>query len=184
MLFRSPRLSPISTVSPMRKGRSKMRMTPDTKLLTMFCKPRPTPTPRAPSCCFSDNVFPQLVISALSGDAAKFLSNSEKWLYFTANFYSCKKTIVNGNFGNFSQKELRRKCAEKQGKRSLNLPRMDFSLPAKISCPGGRKLAGTPGMVHLYRASRSLIEEPPIMHATRRCTGLRSIDRRPMLGRS
>ena len=37
----------MSTESPTRIGRSNSTIRPDTKLLTMLCKPKPTPTPTA-----------------------------------------------------------------------------------------------------------------------------------------
>jgi hypothetical protein len=37
------------TVSPDCTGRSKARIRPDTKLLTMFCRPKPMPTDSAPT---------------------------------------------------------------------------------------------------------------------------------------
>src|SRR5881409_2763556 len=45
----SPSRSPISAMSPTWIGRSKSRMSPDTKLLTMLCRPKPMPTPNAPT---------------------------------------------------------------------------------------------------------------------------------------
>ena len=55
MLARIPirRMTPISlwtcTTSPTFTGRSKSRISPETKLFTMFCKPKPIPTPSAPA---------------------------------------------------------------------------------------------------------------------------------------
>src|SRR5262249_40875131 len=44
----SPSRSPIWMASPAWMGRSRSRMMPETKLLTMVWRPKPTPTPRAP----------------------------------------------------------------------------------------------------------------------------------------
>ena len=44
----SPCTSPIWTASPTRTGRSKSTIRPETKLLTTFCRPKPTPMPNAP----------------------------------------------------------------------------------------------------------------------------------------
>jgi hypothetical protein len=42
-------IPPASTVSPTWIGRSKSRISPETKLLTMLCRPKPIPTPNAPA---------------------------------------------------------------------------------------------------------------------------------------
>src|SRR2546427_3401565 len=36
-------------MSPTRIGRSKSRISPETKLFTMLCRPKPRPTPKAPA---------------------------------------------------------------------------------------------------------------------------------------
>ena len=43
----TPTASPVCTESPIFTGRSKSRIRPETKLLMMFCRPKPTPTPSA-----------------------------------------------------------------------------------------------------------------------------------------
>jgi hypothetical protein len=47
--FTSPVSVPSCTESPTWIGRSKSRMSPDTKLFTTFWSPKPTPTPSAPA---------------------------------------------------------------------------------------------------------------------------------------
>ena len=44
-----PRARPTSIVSPVCTGRSNSRISPDTKLFTTFCRPKPMPTPNAPA---------------------------------------------------------------------------------------------------------------------------------------
>src|SRR3546814_12005845 len=44
-----PSLPATEMKSPLRIGRSNSRITPDTKLLTTFCKPKPMPTDNAPA---------------------------------------------------------------------------------------------------------------------------------------
>jgi hypothetical protein len=45
----TPEASSICTTSPILTGRSKSRISPETKLLNMFCRPKPTPTLNAPA---------------------------------------------------------------------------------------------------------------------------------------
>ena len=49
MRFTSPSRPATSIVSPTWMGRSKSRIRPDTKLFTMFWRPKPMPTPKAPA---------------------------------------------------------------------------------------------------------------------------------------
>ena len=48
IVFTVPSTPPTVTKSPLLIGRSKSRMSPETKLLTMFWRPKPMPTLRAP----------------------------------------------------------------------------------------------------------------------------------------
>ena len=50
----SPTHPAISTRSPILIGRSKSRIRPLKKLLVMFCRPKPSPTPTAPTSTFND----------------------------------------------------------------------------------------------------------------------------------
>ena len=45
----SPTSEPTSTTSPTWIGRSKSKISPETKLDTRFCSPKPSPTPSAPA---------------------------------------------------------------------------------------------------------------------------------------
>ena len=49
MLLTSPSRPGSSIVSPICTGRSKIRISPETKLFTTFCRPKPRPTPNAPA---------------------------------------------------------------------------------------------------------------------------------------
>ena len=45
----NPSVLPVEIQSPVLMGRSSSRMMPETKLLTMFCRPNPMPTDSAPA---------------------------------------------------------------------------------------------------------------------------------------
>ena len=53
MRFTMPSESPITTWSPTRIGRSQSRSRPETKLLTIDCRPKPIPTESAPATIVS-----------------------------------------------------------------------------------------------------------------------------------
>ena len=49
ILFTNPCVLPTSIQSPLRIGRSNNKIKPETKLLTMFFRPKPIPTDKAPA---------------------------------------------------------------------------------------------------------------------------------------
>ena len=66
-----PETPAASTVSPGWIGRSNISTSPETKLLTIFCRPNPMPTPRAPNTMASCPSATPAADSAIKKPASK-----------------------------------------------------------------------------------------------------------------
>ena len=70
-----PDSAPLSITSPTPTGRSTMRISPETKLLTTFCSPKPMPTLSAPA---SSVTFAMSMPRAASVSAAPTMSIDQR----------------------------------------------------------------------------------------------------------